>query len=114
MNHFLSLGLTALASVLVVAMPLEASANNKDKDANYSKYKPAFHYGVNLYNNNPNLRFEELNEAELRDAWNKNRGSADLSWEDAREPTRDAYTRLYNERNYPNISPSSGTKPNKQ
>lgn len=82
---------------------------------NYSVYEPAYRYGVELYNQNPGRRFDEIDQAQMRSGWDRTRGTSNLNWTDAQMATRDAYDRLYNNRSASigtgagAMSPSSGT-----
>src|SRR5262249_10296536 len=60
------------------------------KETTYSYYQPAYHYGVEVYSQHPNRRFEDLDEAELRAGWEKSRGTSTIEWDQARDATRDA------------------------
>lgn len=60
----------------------------------YSNYEPAYRYGVETFNRNPGTKFEDLNQADLRDGWNQKGASANLTWENAQGAVRDAYTRM--------------------
>lgn len=64
----------------------------------YTTYEPAYRYGVDLYNQNPSLRYEDLNQAQLSAGWSRARTNSDLNWNDAQMATRDAYSRLYQSR----------------
>ncbi len=61
----------------------------------YADYEPAYRYGMEMFNRNPGRSFEDLNQADLRNGWNNQSASANLSWEDAQGAVRDAYTRMY-------------------
>ena len=63
---------------------------------NYSVYQPAYRYGVDLYNQNPGKRYDDLNQPQLGTDWNQARGTSNLDWSDAQLATRDAYDRMYN------------------
>jgi hypothetical protein len=68
-----------------------------DKDKDYALYAPAYKYGVDLYKLNPGKRYEELDQVQLRNDWNRNQHKEDtgLVWGDAQAATRDAYNRIY-------------------
>lgn len=69
---------------------------------NYSTYEPAYRYGVDLYNRNPNTAYDQLNQSELDKGWTSARGNSNLNWNDAQMATRDAYNRMYQNRNSTN------------
>lgn len=60
----------------------------------FEDFGPAYSYGVHAYGIHPGRRFDEV-EAELGHNWSAMRGNSDLSWEQARAATRDAWQRLY-------------------
>lgn len=60
----------------------------------YSVYEPAYRYGVDIYNRNPDKPYTALNQSELRGKWDSFRGNSTLSWEDAEPATRDAYEHM--------------------
>lgn len=60
------------------------------EDADFSTYRPAYRYGVDAYQANPERSFEEL-EPSLRNDWGADTG---LDWNEAREAARDAFTRV--------------------
>jgi hypothetical protein len=64
----------------------------------YSAYEPAYRYGVELYDRNPGRRYDDLDQTELRRGWNEMRGNSNMSWDDAREASRDAYNRMDHDR----------------
>lgn len=70
---------------------------NSSRD--YTTYEPAYRYGVDLYNRNPNLRYEDLNSTQLESGWNQTRGNSSLNWSDAQMAVRDAYNRMHTNRN---------------
>jgi hypothetical protein len=63
------------------------------KGKDYSAYEPAYRYGLETYNQNPGMRFEDIDQSRLRTGWNQARGTSTLGWDDARLATRDAYNR---------------------
>lgn len=75
---------------------------------NYSMYEPAYRYGVDLYNRNPNMSYDQLDQALVSNGWNEARGTSNLDWNDAQMATKDAYTRMYNNHNSTSSS-SSGS-----
>jgi hypothetical protein len=84
------------------------SSSYYSSSRNYSMYEPAYRYGVDLYNRNPNMSYDQLDQAQLRSGWNSVRGTSNLDWNDAQMATKDAYTRMYNNRNSSSSS-SSGS-----
>jgi hypothetical protein len=60
-------------------------------ERDYSDVQPAYRYGYELYNNNRNRPFEDIDEADLRAEWDARNGS--VPWDDARGAVRDAFTR---------------------
>lgn len=66
---------------------------------NYSLYEPAYRYGVDLYNQHPGVAYEDLNQSNLSDEWDKVKGNSTLMWSEAQDAVRDAYKRLYDNRN---------------
>lgn len=65
---------------------------------NYSTYEPAYRYGVDMYNRNPGVRWEDIDQAQLSSGWVRTRGNSSLSWSDAQMATQDAYNRMYENR----------------
>lgn len=59
----------------------------------YTAYGPAYQYGWETYGRYEGRRFEDI-ENDLRRDWESNRGERDLSWDQARHATRDAWERL--------------------
>jgi hypothetical protein len=66
---------------------------------NYSIYEPAYRYGVDLYNRHPDTVYEDLNQSNLSSEWSKIKGNSTLTWSEAQEAVKDAYNRLYDNRN---------------
>jgi len=64
----------------------------------FSSYEPAYQYGFNTYNQNPNKRYDELDQLQLRSQWEANRGTSTLTWDQAQAASRDAYERMYQNR----------------
>ncbi len=64
-------------------------------DLTYDEYGPAYQYGWESYSKyGPKGKsFDEI-EAELRRDWDTRRGSSKLSWERAKDATRDAWRRV--------------------
>lgn len=65
----------------------------------YSSYEPAYRYGVSLYKKNRNLPYDQLEPSQLDSGWNSARGKSNLHWSEAQQATRDAYMRMYDNRN---------------
>lgn len=65
----------------------------------YNTYEPAYRYGADIYAKNPGVSYDMLDQAQLRRDWEQSRGTSKLSWDDANSATRDAYNRLYENRN---------------
>ena len=71
----------------------------KSDDRNYDEhYGPAYQYGWESYGKEHDQSsgkarsFDEV-EADLGNDWNKHRSDTDLSWDEAKPATRDAYNR---------------------
>lgn len=62
-----------------------------DEEASFAEYRSAYRYGVDAYIDNPTGTFDDL-EPSLRNNWGAQ--GSELSWEEAREAARDAFTRL--------------------
>jgi hypothetical protein len=75
----------------------------------YGDYSPAYQYAYNRYDAFGGRPFEEV-EPELARDWDQYRGSSRLTWERAKEATRDAWNRLGNavERAVPGDSDRDG------
>jgi hypothetical protein len=65
---------------------------NSSRD--YNSMQPAYRYGVDMYVRNNGRSFDELDQSELQSGWKQARGNSNLSWEDAKAATRDAYNRM--------------------
>ncbi len=61
------------------------------KDA-YDRWRPAYEHGWQSYGKNRGKKFEDV-EPELRRDWDKKPYAKDLSWEQARLASNDAYQR---------------------
>ena len=61
----------------------------------FDSYRPAYRYGVDAYSRNEGKSFDDV-EAELNRDWAQARGTSRMEWNEARDPARDAYDRLYN------------------
>ncbi len=60
------------------------------KDSDFEAYRPAYRYGVDAYNANPDKSFDDL-EPSLRNNWGADTG---IDWNEAREAARDSFTRV--------------------
>lgn len=66
----------------------------------YDRYGPAYAYGWESYSRYGKHsggqydRFEDV-DAQLGEAWNTHRGDSDLSWDDARDATRESWQRTH-------------------
>lgn len=65
----------------------------------YKTYEPAYRYGVELYNKNPNIPYSQLDQSQLNTNWSAQRGTSTLEWNDAQQATQDAYNRMYDTHN---------------
>jgi len=59
----------------------------------YSTYQPAYRVGYEGRNRYPGKKFEEV-ESDLQRDYESSKGSATLSWEKAKQATRDAWNRV--------------------
>jgi hypothetical protein len=59
----------------------------------YDDYGPAYMYGVENYARFHGASFDDA-ESELSRDWQRAKGKSRLAWDDAREATRDSWTRL--------------------
>lgn len=59
----------------------------------YERWRPAYQHGWQSYGRYRGRGFDEV-EPDLRRDWEKTDGARDLSWERAREATRDAWHRV--------------------
>lgn len=75
-----------------------ASRPYYQKSRDYSTMEPAYRYGMDMYNQYPDRRYDQLDRSELERGWNQTRGDSNLEWNDAEHATRDAYNRLYENR----------------
>jgi len=62
------------------------------EETSYEEYRPAYRYGVEAASTHRDKNFDEV-ESRLRRNWTKARGSSNLSWNQARDASRDAYDR---------------------
>src|SRR5688500_13657548 len=60
-----------------------------DSSASYDDYGPAYGYGVNSYSKYPGRSFDEV-ESDLSRDWDSSRGTSSLSWDRAKNASRDA------------------------
>jgi hypothetical protein len=70
------------------------SSRPYSKNQQYSEYEPAYRYGVESYNQNAGKRYEDINEAELKNGWERMKDKSKLSWERAKDAVKDAYNRV--------------------
>lgn len=63
--------------------------------ASFDDYGPAYGYGVTAYGKHPGQSFDEV-EADLSRDWESARGQSNLTWNNARNATRDAWDRVDN------------------
>lgn len=59
----------------------------------YDDYGPAYSYGVDAFNKNPDRKFDDI-QSDLGREWNSARGTSALDWDHARSATRDAWEKL--------------------
>ena len=64
-----------------------------DKKVGYEQYKPAYGYGTAAKNHYSDKSFDEVHD-ELKSGWEKVRGQSTLSWDKAKDATRDAFNRV--------------------
>jgi hypothetical protein len=64
-----------------------------ERDAPYARYQPAYRTGYEGHRRYPGKRYAEV-EANLQRDYERTRGTAGLSWDQARNATRDAWDRL--------------------
>jgi hypothetical protein len=75
----------------------------------YSNYRPAYQYGVNLYQQNSGKSYNELDEAQLSKGWDLAKSNSALSWSEAQPAVRDAYGHMAESRS---ASGNKGTSNN--
>lgn len=63
--------------------------------ASFDDYGPAYGYGVTAYGKHSGQSFDEV-EADLSRDWESARGQSNLTWNNARNATRDAWDRVNN------------------
>ena len=61
--------------------------------ASYDDFGPAYAYGVNSYSKYPGRKFDDV-ESDLSRDWNNVKGSSSLTWDRAKNATRDAFHRV--------------------
>ncbi len=59
----------------------------------YDDFGPAYKYGVDAYQRNPDRSFDEV-ETDLSSGWSNARGESSLEWGRAKHASRDAWDRL--------------------
>ena len=59
----------------------------------FLEYKPAYKYGADAHGRYPGRSFDDV-EGELRDDWDRFKGTSSLAWDEARDAARDAWQRL--------------------
>ena len=64
-----------------------------DRNVPYTTYQAAYRTGYEGYGRHPGKFFEEV-EADLESAYQRSKGSDQLSWDRARPATRDAWERV--------------------
>ena len=65
--------------------------------ARFDDYAPAYRYGIESYQRNPDRTFEDA-EDEMMSDWDTAKGSSTLSWDKARWASRDSWQRLSDRR----------------
>jgi hypothetical protein len=61
--------------------------------ATYDDYGPAYRYGVDSYSRYEGRTFDDA-EPQLRNDWNRVRGTSSLEWERAKHATKDSWQRV--------------------
>jgi hypothetical protein len=64
-----------------------------ERNAPYTNYQPAYRTGYEGRSRYPGKKFEEV-EADLRRNFERSKGSTTLSWDQAKNATRDAWNRV--------------------
>jgi len=59
----------------------------------YDEYSPAYQYGWESYQKQPNKRFDDI-EASLAGGWERAKGKSQLKWDRAKQAARDAWDRV--------------------
>jgi hypothetical protein len=77
--------------------------------ASFDDYGPAYRYGVDSYGRSKGRTFEQ-SEPELMRDWNSAKGTSGLTWDNAKDASRDAWQRVSNvvERAVPGDSDRDG------
>ena len=58
----------------------------------YEEYRPAYSYGVDVYNRYPHRSWNHISDAELRTGWERSHANSHMSWEQARPAVRASYS----------------------
>ena len=66
-----------------------------DPSLKYSDYEPAYRFGWESYERHAGREFNDI-DVELMREWDSHRGESPLTWERAREATREAWERVGN------------------
>jgi hypothetical protein len=61
--------------------------------ASFIEYRPAYRSGADAHTRYPGRSFDEA-EAEMRDDWDRIKGTSSLTWDEARHAARDAWQRV--------------------
>jgi hypothetical protein len=62
-------------------------------DSKFDNYGPAYRHGAESYGRPKGRSFDDV-EPELKRDWERVRGNSILSWENAKDATRDAWHRM--------------------
>ncbi|HET7203826.1 MAG TPA: hypothetical protein VFI92_10715 [Steroidobacteraceae bacterium] len=62
-------------------------------DRSFLEYKPAYRYGADAHARYPGRSFDEA-EGDLRNDWDRFKGTSSLTWDEARHAARDAWQRV--------------------
>ena len=62
-------------------------------DRPFLEYKPAYRYGADAHTRHPDRSFDEV-ESDLRQDWDRFKGTSSLTWDEARHAARDAWQRV--------------------
>jgi len=62
-------------------------------DAKFDYYGPAYRHGAEAYGRSNGRSFDDA-EPELRRDWERTRGNSSLSWDKAKDASRDAWQRV--------------------
>ena len=63
------------------------------EDHPFIEYKPAYRFGADAHTRYPGRSFDEA-ESELRNDWDRFKGTSSLTWDEARHAARDAWHRV--------------------